>query len=118
MPLNATTPNFVAQSITGLNTAVVNLFLLGGANLVFTTAANPNGEIRGQVYRLAREGYTISMNGSQERPMPNPSTAYGSGFVSMDGDQSNVHLFWHRVGLAAPLGAGTFTAASVTRLGR
>ncbi|UOQ67942.1 CHRD domain-containing protein [Hymenobacter volaticus] len=31
-----------------LGTELINLFLTGGVNLVFTTAANPNGEIRGR----------------------------------------------------------------------
>jgi CHRD domain/Secretion system C-terminal sorting domain len=104
----AGTPNAFAVTLTGLNTAAVNLFLTGGANLVFNTAANPNGEIRGQVYRLAREGYTFSMNGAQERPNPNPSTGYGSGFVSMDRDQSNVHFSMAWGGLSGSVTIGHF----------
>ncbi|MFD2786375.1 CHRD domain-containing protein [Hymenobacter rubripertinctus] len=72
--------------------ALVNLFLTGTVNMVLTTTANPAGEIRGQVYRLAREGYTFGMSGAQERPTPVATAGYGAGFVSMDRDQSNVHV--------------------------
>ncbi|MBO0356629.1 CHRD domain-containing protein [Hymenobacter sp. BT186] len=101
-------PAAFSVSFTGLSSAAVNLFLTGGVNFVLNTAANPNGEIRGQVYRLAREGYTFSMNGSQERPTPNASTAYGSGFVSMDRDQSNVHFSLAWGGLSGPVTGGHF----------
>jgi hypothetical protein len=54
------------------------------------TAANPNGEIRGQVYRTFREGYTFHINGMQEVPAT-ASMAYGTGMVSIDRDQTNAH---------------------------
>ena len=111
------TANAFAVTLTGLNTAAVNLFLTGAVNMVLTTAANPNGEIRGQVYRLAREGYTFSMNGAQERPTPNPSTGYGSGFVSMDRDQSNVHFSMAWGGLSGPVTVGHFHSGLRTQGG-
>lgn len=101
-------PPALSVTFTNLSPALVNLFLTGDVNLVLNTNANPNGEIRGQVYRLAREGYTFSMNGSQERPTPNASTAYGSGFVSMDRDQSNVHFSLAWGGLSGPVTGGHF----------
>lgn len=101
-------PAPISVVFTSLSTAAVNLFLTGGVNFVLNTAANPNGEIRGQVYRLAREGYTFSMNGQQERPTPNASTAYGSGFASMDRDQSNVHFSLAWGGLSGPVTGGHF----------
>ena len=104
-------------TLSGPTPALVNLFLRGSINLVFTTAANPNGEIRGQVYRLAREGYTFSMNGAQERPTPNPSTGYGSGFVSMDRDQSNVHFSMTWGGLSGPVTVGHFHSGLRTQGG-
>ena len=55
------------------------------------TAANAPGEIRGQVYRTAREGYTFALTGDQEVPAVS-SAAYGSGMVSIDRDQSNAHF--------------------------
>ncbi|OWP62556.1 hypothetical protein CDA63_13690 [Hymenobacter amundsenii] len=92
----------------GLSLPLVNLFLRGGVNMVLTTAANPNGEVRGQVYRLAREGYTFVLSGKQERPNPVASTGYGAGYVSMDRDQSNVHLNMTWGGLSGPATMGHF----------
>jgi hypothetical protein len=77
------------------------------------TSANPGGEIRGQVYRTFREGYTYSIDGSQEVPAVT-SAAYGSGMVSIDRDQSNAHYMMVVNGItptavhfhAAPPGVG------------
>jgi hypothetical protein len=66
--------------------------LLGGelyANV--HTSANPPGEIRGQIYRTLREGYTFALTGDQE-VSPVSSTAYGSGMLSIDRDQTNAHF--------------------------
>ncbi|RTQ52251.1 CHRD domain-containing protein [Hymenobacter gummosus] len=93
----AGTPNTFGLTLTGLTTAGINLFLSGTVNVVLTTAANPSGELRGQIYRLAREGYTFSLNGQQEAPNPVLTTqGYGAGFVSIDRDQTNAHfaLVW------------------------
>lgn len=117
VPLPAGTPNAFNVSLTGLNTAAVNLFLRGGANMVFNTAANPNGEIRGQIYRLAREGYTFAMSGNQERPNPNTSPGYGSGFVSMDRDQSNVHYSLAWGGFTSAVTGGHFHSGLRTQSG-
>jgi hypothetical protein len=98
----AGTPNSFGLTLTGLTPAGINLFLSGGANVVLTTAANPNGEIRGQVYRLAREGYTFALSGAQEAPNPVNSPGYGAGFVSVDRDQSNAHFALVWGGLSGP----------------
>ena len=104
-------PAAFAVTFTGLSVDIVNLFLTGGVNLVLTTAANPNGEIRGQVYRLAREGYTFGITGAQERPTPVATAGYGAGFVSMDRDQSNVHVAAPGVGSAVRQRGATSTPA-------
>jgi hypothetical protein len=57
------------------------------------TDANPAGEIRGQVYRYMREGYVIAPSGMQQVP-PVPSSATGSGIVSIDRDQTNAHIMF------------------------
>ncbi|GAB3824563.1 CHRD domain-containing protein [Hymenobacter jeollabukensis] len=98
----AGTANSFGLTLTGLSAAAINLFLSGGANVVFTTAANPNGEIRGQIYRLAREGYTFALNGQQEAPTPVSSSGYGAGFVSIDRDQTNAHFALVWGGLSGP----------------
>lgn len=113
----AGTPNAFSVLFTNPTPALVNLFLQGGVNMVFATAANPNGEIRGQVYRLAREGYTFSLNGAQERPNPVATAGYGSGFVSMDRDQSNVHFSLAWAGLSGPAQAGHFHTGLRTQAG-
>ncbi|GAA4388148.1 hypothetical protein GCM10023186_34460 [Hymenobacter koreensis] len=100
--------NTFSFNLLSLNTGLVNQFLRGGANLVFTTAANPTGEIRGQVYRLAREGYTFSLNGQQEAPNPVTTAGYGAGFVSIDRDQSNASFAMVWGGLSGPVTVGHF----------
>ncbi|NVO85894.1 CHRD domain-containing protein [Hymenobacter terrestris] len=115
LPANA--PNTLAFFLTPLSKQVVNLFLTGGANIILATAANPNGEIRGQVYRLAREGYTFVLSGKQERPNPVATGGYGAGFVSMDRDQSNVHLNMTWGGLSGPATMGHLHTGLITQSG-
>ena len=55
------------------------------------TTVNPPGEIRGQIYRTAREGYTFALTGDQEVSAVS-SAAYGSGMASIDRDQTNAHF--------------------------
>ena len=97
--------------------AAVNAALTGLLNVTFNTAANPNGEIRGQLYRLAREGYTFSLNGAQERPTPTPSTGYGSGFVSIDRDQTNAFYGMTWGGLTGPAIMGHFHTGTSNEAG-
>jgi len=75
---------------TDVNTALINNMLMGLSYVNVHTAANPNGEIRGQVYRVMREGYNIAMDGAQENPNVNTS-AKGVGIVSIDRDMDNAH---------------------------
>lgn len=67
--------------------------LEGNLYLNIHTMANPNGEIRGQVYRYMREGYTIAPDGAQQVP-PAATDATGAGIVSIDRDQSNAHIMF------------------------
>ena len=87
--------NRIRGFITGaaLNTLAINDFLTGDMYINLHTAANPNGEIRGQVFRLAREGYTINLTGSQQVPATT-TMAYGSGIVSVSREQDNAHYMW------------------------
>ncbi|HKK37942.1 MAG TPA: CHRD domain-containing protein, partial [Cryomorphaceae bacterium] len=66
-------------------------FLSGQIYLNVHTEANAAGEIRGQVYKLIREGYTYELSGDQEVPAVT-TDAYGSGIVSIDRDQTNAHF--------------------------
>ncbi|WP_165821971.1 CHRD domain-containing protein [Hymenobacter edaphi] len=100
--LTPTSGNLLSFFLSGLTPAGLNLLLSGGGTVVFTTAANPNGEIRGQIYRLAREGYSFVLNGQQEAPNPVSSSGYGAGFVSIDRDQTNAHFALVWGGLSGP----------------
>ncbi len=88
-----------------LTVDLINRLLSGSLYLNVHTDAHPGGEIRGQVYKLAREGYTFDMSGGQEVP-PTNSTGIGAGFVSIDRDQSNAHY-----GVVYSNLSGNFTAA-------
>ncbi|GAA4021593.1 hypothetical protein GCM10022409_01580 [Hymenobacter glaciei] len=111
---NVTTFEITAPVLTP---AFVNLLLNTGINAVLTTAANPNGEVRGQVLRLAREGYTIVLNGAQERPTPVVTAGYGVSVVSIDRDQDNAHFMSVWGGLSGPATAGHFHVGSAAQSG-
>lgn len=93
--MNNIVGNRITGTITGsaLTTALVNKFLMGSIYVNIHTAAHPDGEIRGQVYRLAREGYTFGLEGSQEVP-PVMTAAKGFGIVSISRDQDNAHYMF------------------------
>lgn len=84
--------NIISGMITGTNLSDTFLhgLLDGSIYLNIHTTVNANGEIRGQVYRTFREGYTYHLNGAQEVPMVN-SNASGTGMVSIDRDQTSAH---------------------------
>ncbi len=79
--ISGTTPITVDQ---------LNAMLAGGVYINLHTAAHPGGEIRGQVYKLAREPYMFDMSGGQEVP-PVTTSGTGAGIVTIDRDQSNAH---------------------------
>jgi len=95
--------NRIEGFVTGeaLSVENINKFLSGGIYLNIHTDMNAPGEIRGQVYKLAREGYTYSLSGDQEVPAV-MTDAYGSGIVSIDRDQSNVHFMMAYNDLSGP----------------
>ncbi|WP_345233761.1 CHRD domain-containing protein [Hymenobacter saemangeumensis] len=112
-----TNGNITGFRLVNLAPATVNAFLRGTINLVINTAANPSGEIRGQLYRLAREGYTISLNGAQERPNPTSSPGYGVGVVSIDRDQRTAHFMSVWGGLSGPITGAHFHTGLSTQSG-
>ncbi len=95
--------NRIEGFVTGeaLTVENINKFLSGEIYLNIHTDMNAPGEIRGQVYKLAREGYTYSLSGDQEVPAV-MTDAYGSGIVSIDRDQSNVHFMMAYNDLSGP----------------
>ncbi len=92
IPSGSINGNTISGMITGSSLAdtFIHHMLTGSIYLNVHTAANPNGEVRGQVYRTFREGYTYHINGAQEVPMVT-SNASGTGMVSVDRDQTNAH---------------------------
>jgi hypothetical protein len=83
-----TISGYVAAPV--LSDSFIHFLMEGNVYLNLHTATNGSGEIRGQVYRTFREGYTYHINGAQEVPMIS-STASGTGMVSVDRDQTNAH---------------------------
>lgn len=86
---------------------LLDMLLSGGIYLNIHTEANPSGEIRGQVYKLAREGYSYELNGGQEVP-PVETNGTGVGMATIDRDQSNVHFMMVVSGLSAAIDAAHF----------
>ncbi|MBK9505710.1 MAG: CHRD domain-containing protein [Chitinophagales bacterium] len=75
----------------GLSAATINKLLVSNLTLIVHTVDFPGGEIRGQVVRFARKGYTFNLEGEQVVP-PVITSAYGSGILSVDRNDQNAHL--------------------------
>ncbi|MDZ4667271.1 MAG: CHRD domain-containing protein [bacterium] len=71
-----------------LTNLLISELLKGNIYFVVHTTNNPNGEIRGQVYRLAREGFIAEINGMQSNTN---SIANGTAITSYDRDRTNLH---------------------------
>lgn len=101
--------NRIMGTISGASVTndVINAMLRGDTYVNVHTAANPNGEIRGQIYRLAREGFTASLEGEQEVPAVN-TNAYGVGVVSISRNQDNLHYMFVVGGLTSALSGAHF----------
>ncbi len=82
-----------------------NSLLKGDLYINLHTAANPSGEIRGQIQKFAREAYTFELNGGQESP-PVSTPSVGAGIVTIDRDQVSAHYMVVYSGLE-----GNFTAS-------
>ena len=93
-----------------LSTENINKFLSGGIYINVHTDLNASGEVRGQVYKAAREGYTVNLSGDQEVPAVE-TDATGSGIVSIDRDQSNAHFMIAYNDLSGPQTMAHFHAA-------
>ena len=99
-------PGISGNRITGMATGSVltNSFLSdllkGNFYVNVHNSTNPNGEIRGQVYRLLREGYSATIAGNQETPPVN-SSAMGTALVTIDRNQTDLHFMIVADGLTA-----------------
>lgn len=78
---------------TAITTSTITKLLTSNLSLVVHTGAYPGGEVRGQIIRFAREGYTVNMTGGQSVPA-STSTGFGTGIVSIDRDEKNAHYIW------------------------
>ncbi|MEO9533467.1 MAG: CHRD domain-containing protein [Crocinitomicaceae bacterium] len=89
------TGNSISGIITGasLTTDLIDRLILGESYVNLHTSMFPNGEIRGQVYRLARDGYSYTMCGEQEAPAIEVD-GYGGGILSTDRYNTNAHLMF------------------------
>lgn len=92
---------------TPLNQALVNAMLSGNLYVNVHTSANPNGEVRGQVYRLAREGFVADIDAAQEDPA-SVSMALGAALASYDRNRTNLHYMAVVDGLTGPVTGAHF----------
>jgi len=81
---------WIRGSSTSVSSALIAALLSGQVYVNIHTANNPNGEIRGQVWRLLREGFVASFDGQQQVP-PVTTLARGTGIVSIDRTGSSLH---------------------------
>jgi hypothetical protein len=84
--------NWIEGMATGadVSSQLITEMLEGGVYINIHTSMNPNGETRGQVYRLAREGYTFNLTGANETHNA-LTNGIGVGITSIDRNQSNAH---------------------------
>lgn len=104
-------PLIVGNEIIGqlplVSIASLNAFLSGGYYINVHTDAFPAGEIRGQIYKLSREGYVYNFD-SQNNVPPSACIGTGVGMVTIDRDQSNAHYMMVISNLGEPVTAAHF----------
>jgi hypothetical protein len=96
--------------------AIPTRLLAGETYLSIKTKAFPNGELRGQMFRVARDGYTFDLCGSQEvSPVSTP--AAGTGLVSIDRYQTNAHYAIQATRLSGAITGAQFNSGTPGNLG-
>lgn len=75
-----------------LNDGMLSALLKGRLNLTAYSAAFQDGELRGQLFRLARDGYGFDLCKEQEPGTINAPNATGSGWLSIDRLHKNLHM--------------------------
>ena len=93
--------NRISGTKTNISALNKDRLLKSNLTLLIHTASHPQGEIRSQVVRFAREGFTVNFEGQQVVPAVS-SAAYGSGIVSIGRDEENAHYNWLAGDLSAP----------------
>jgi hypothetical protein len=92
-----------SDAMNPLTDGMISELLKGSLYLVVHTDSNPGGELRGQVYRLAREGYIAELNGAQAGTT---SGGQGTAIASYDRDRTNLHTMLAFDGLEGMVTAG------------
>jgi hypothetical protein len=110
--------NTIIGHITGteLTDSLINDFLEGRIYVNLHTAQHPAGEIRGQVFKVAREGFTLTLQGTQVVPQT-PSLASGSGVVSIDRSKTNATYVIVVNDLSGPITSAHFHVAPKGEVG-
>ncbi len=93
--------NRISGTKTNISALNKDRLLKSNLALLIHTSSHPQGEIRSQVVRYAREGFTVNLEGQQVVPAIS-SAAYGSGIVSISRDEENAHYNWVVGNLSAP----------------
>jgi len=105
------TPSISGNEINGMVTGtdltndLITKMLRGETYINLHTATNAAGEIRGQVYKFARDGYRIYMSGDQQVPALSIA-AQGSGYISVARDASDARIMVVISDLTGPATAG------------
>lgn len=84
--------------------------LMGDIYINLHTAPHPDGVIRGQMRRYLWEGFTYSMDGTQEIP-PVVTSAKGGGFAAINPEGSKLHFMFAADHLSDTTTAAHFHAA-------
>jgi hypothetical protein len=92
--------------------ALAKALLAGQLYVNFHTAANPGGEMRGQINPSTGVGYTVALSGSQENPPVNTS-ATGTGSVVLNALRTEVKYDITYIGLSGTITAGHFHTGAV-----
>ena len=90
----------------------IQKMLMGTAYVNLHTTMNANGEIRGQVWKQARDGYNLSIDGSQSS-----TSGVGAGMVSIDRYKTNAHVMMVVSGLSGAMSASHFHMAPMGATG-
>ena len=96
-------PNFYTGSVVLTSVQVASL-LKGDIYVNIHTAANPGGEIRGQLISNIRRVYAFDLCGDQEVP-PNTSAAEGAAAVTVDALNTNMSYLFIVDALSGPASA-------------
>jgi len=99
----------VPDNAAALTPAQIAAFGTDGLYFNVLTAANPNGEIRGQLDKTGT-ARVAALDGTQETP-PVTTTAFGASVIAVDATSSKVSGLLVTSGLVSPTAAHIHSAA-------